>query len=238
MTAVTARTVLQLWEPGSRLPPHRRLAALLDAAGIADSCAETLGARNRRLARMHAELVGRSIEAQVQCAKCGTDNEFVVPRDAIAAIVPPSPDAVINVDTAGHRRHFRLPVMADLEAIDPAAPVGPQLARRCSLDDEGAAAPAYPEGLEAAFEALDPAADVTVSIDCAGCGIRIEASVDMAAFVARDLDRLAQGLYREIDAIAGAYGWREDEILALPPSRRRRYMAIISSRQADHGAAT
>jgi hypothetical protein len=55
--------------------------------------------------------------------------------------------------------------------------------------------------------------------------------VDLATFVARDLDRVVAALYREIDTIASAYGWNESTILALPAERRRRYVAMITARQ-------
>ena len=45
-----------------------------------------------------------------------------------------------------------------------------------------------------------------------------------------DPDRLVEGLYRDIDTIASAYGWDEPTILALPADRRRRYVELIATR--------
>jgi hypothetical protein len=183
------------------------------------------------LMALHAELVALPIEAQVHCAKCGTDNEFAVPHEAILALPEPAARSIVTLDVGGQARSFRLPCMADLEALDDEEPVGRQLMRRLSMDGEGVLPVADVAALEQRFEELDSAANVVVSIACAGCGAAIEATVDVAGFVARDIDRLADGLYRDIDMIAGAYGWGEDEILALPPARRRRYVALIAQGQ-------
>lgn len=229
--------LIEAWDPDRRRGDHARLSALLQAAGGAkDLDDDTLGQRHRRLLQLHGAVVGRSMEATVACGHCGTRSEFVVPAQAILAEPPPDPGATAEIRVGRRRLTFRLPRMSDLAAVagleDPEAMRG-ALARRCLAGRDRAGEGEFPEagleGLGQRWEALDPAANIVLNIDCAGCGRAIAASVDLAGFVARDLDRLVEGLLRDIDTIASAYGWSEAAILALTPARRARYVALIAN---------
>lgn len=235
MATDPAARLIGAWNPSGRAPAHRRLAALLAAIDDADACRDdTLGARNRRLLLLHRTFVGGSLAAQVKCAACGMDNEFIVPADAILEMRPPAADARVRIRSKGRSLSFRLPCMTDIEAASGASSVvevRDAVLERCRLEGDGnAISGAAAERLAREFEALDPAADIVVNITCSGCGSGLAASVDLAAFIVRGIDRVVDGLYREIDAIASAYGWDEPTILALPAERRRRYVEMIATR--------
>jgi hypothetical protein len=123
--------------------------------------------------------------------------------------------------------------MADLEVVDRASSaenVRRTVVERCRIvenEDEGAVPDDVVDELGVRLDALDPAANIVLTIACAGCGHTLAASVDLATFVARDLDRVVDEVFRDIDVIASVYGWDEATILALSPSRRRRYVAMI-----------
>lgn len=225
MVALSPIALMAAWAAGSPDPPHQRLAALLAAvvgeAAIAD---DTLGGRNRRLLDLHQALVGARLEAVVGCEACEARSEFVIPVEAIAASPAPAPDARVRIRAHGRTIAFRLPRMSDIEA---AGGRRDAILQRCALSQAPVDA-AVAKRIGERFEALDPAANVVLNIACSGCGTPIAASVDVAAFVARDLDRLVEGLFRDVDLIAGAYGWDEVSILSLPPARRRRYVAMIA----------
>jgi hypothetical protein len=230
-----AARLIDAWNLSGRAPAHRRLAALLaefdDAHANND---DTLGARNRRLLLLHRSLVGTPIDAQVTCAQCGADNEFTVPADAILAMPPPAPDACARIESEGRTLAFRLPHMADIEAARHASgsrEVRRTILERCRVEgDLDAVTDAAADRLAREFEALDPAADIVVHITCAACRVALAASVDLASFVVRDVDRVVSGLYRDIDTIASEYGWDEPTILALPADRRRCYVEMIAAR--------
>lgn len=219
MAGLGAAELVEAWTPRERRPAHARLAPLLAAAAGAEPIAgDTLGRRNQRLLAFHAEQVGGTLEAQVACAACGAQNEFVVPAEAILAC--PAPPATVAVDDA----RFRLPTMADLAELDDAGPgsASEVLIRHCRLSGGEARA----DAVARAFEAADPAAAVEVEVVCADCGAVHLASVDVAVFVAAALDRLVEGYLRDVDRLARAYGWSEREILALPPHRRKLYVEL------------
>lgn len=222
--------VLSLWVPGARAPAQQRLATLLAAAGDVDVDAVTLGQRQQQLLALHRALVGGPIEAQVSCSACATTNEFNVPADAIAA-APSSPaGATVEIVEGESSWRFRVPVMRDLAPM--AEPMAATILDRCRVAGPLEVPASVAAAAGAAFEAIDPAANIVVTIACAGCGTGIAATVDIADFVARDLDLLADSLMRDIDVLAGAYGWDEATILALPAARRRRYIELVANRRS------
>jgi hypothetical protein len=236
---VSAADLIGAWDQGSRAPPHQRLGALLTALEGGEVADDTLGTRNRRLLTLHRALVGTLIEAHVTCAHCKAQSEFVLPVAAI--LCAPVPDTRVRVPLRVGRRtlRFRLPRMADIEAARGAATssdVAHTVLERCRIG-KGSIPGDAAARLAPQFEALDPAANIIVNIACSGCARPIAASVDVASFVARDLDRLSDGLFRDVDVIASAYGWSEQAILALPPARRRRYVALVVGRTATRGPA-
>src|SRR4051794_13751971 len=214
MATLSVAQLIGAWESTGRGSAHRRLSHLMAAIDGADAARQdTLGGRNRRLFQVHRALVGAPIEARVPCVHCGLDNEFVVPADEILAL--PAPDLGVRVEIAAGARvlAFRLPRMADLDAVSAGSSperVRRTIVERCRVGPDGetdAVPDAVAAELGARLEALDPAANIVVTITCAGCLRPLSASVDLATFVARDLDRVVDGIFQDVDTIASAYGW-------------------------------
>lgn len=240
-------TLLDHWsvEPGPAA--HGRLAALLVARGADEPALakESLGERNRRLIALHDDWAAGEIEARVACTACTTANSFSVPKAAMRALPPPPPDAGISVEHGGRSLRYRLPTMADIAVV---AGIGDMSAMRaamidrCALDSDGVPASqldaATIDAIEAEFDRLDPLASIVVESACSDCAAAIAARVDLAAFVAADVDRIHAALLRDIDAIASAYGWTEATIVALPADRRARYVAMIADRRAGQAQRT
>jgi hypothetical protein len=234
MGPLSAAQLIALWDRSQAGSPHRQLEPLLAAVEPeARLDADTLGARNRRLLAFHRLLSGGPLDARLRCAGCGTDNAFAVPADAILACPAADPEARILIRSGRHRLSFRLPRMADISAAAGMAAddVLPHIVSLCLVaGTPGRDVPRESlDRLAERFEALDPAARIIVA--CAECGKGLRASVNVAEFVANAVERIVARLYREIHAIARAYGWSEDEILSLPASRRRAYVAMIADQR-------
>jgi len=235
MGAPTAAQLIWLWDRRSAAPAHCRLEPLLAAmepqAVLGD---DTLGMRNRRLLALHAAVSETPLDARLRCAACGTDNEFRVPAAAILACPAPGPATRVTIAFGRRRLTFRLPLMADIHAArgSEAADILAQIVARCRIAPAGD--DPVPEAvlarLAARFEELDPAARIVVDLRCAECRATLLASVDIAEFVAARIDAIVDGLLRQIDVIAGAYGWSERAILALPAARRAAYVEMIAAR--------
>jgi hypothetical protein len=175
------------------------------------------------------------MEGVVTCERCAERSEFVVPVEEILRAARPAPDAQVRLEAQGRTFTFRLPRMSDIEAasrLSSVHDVRQAIMRRCALDSDDPPA-ALADRLGARFEALDPAANIVLTTVCSGCAAPIAAAVDVAAFVAHDLDRIVEKVLRDIDAIASTYGWSEAAIIALPPRRRRRYVAMIAEARSQ-----
>lgn len=222
--------LLDLAASAGTVEPAGRLATLLACTASAGELEQdTPGLRNQRLLALHRQLIGGAIEACAVCPECTTQNEFDVPADSLLALPAPAPHAVIEVDGVGA---YRLPRMADLAAVGASAALARDLALRCRIRSD---APDPLDGaaldrIGAAFERADPAASIVIAIACAQCGHRFRSAVDVALLVEPALARLGEGLLRDVDSLAAAYGWSEEQILALPSGRRRRYVALTAER--------
>ena len=53
----------------------------------------------------------------------------------------------------------------------------------------------------------------------------------MASFVWEEVDAAARRLLGEVHALASAYGWSQEEILALGSQRRAAYMRLIAGEE-------
>lgn len=233
MGSPSAAQLIALWDGSPAVSAHRRLEPLLAAMEPGAALGrDTLGVRNRRLLALHRSLSDAPLDARLRCAACGTDNEFAVPAASILDCRAPDPAARAVVRSGRRRLTFRLPLMADIEAAPgPAAEDAlAHIVARCRIGGkpgERVCAPVLAR-LAARFESLDPAARIVVALRCAECRGALRATIDIAEFVAADVERIVDRLLREIDVIARAYGWTEHDILALPAARRRRYVAMIA----------
>ena len=240
MRALSALALVEAWDGPVAETAHARLDRVLrmvvDDEDIAN---DTLGRRNQRLIALRRHLCGpRPIEAVARCG-CGADNEVSIPADAIEAAPVPAPGTRITVEVGGRTVNARPPNMADLAAIAGLADADiacAALLARCTDasndgggdDDDSITDPdAVLTALAARFYAMDPAADVRLAIHCVGCGTPLSVVIDFAAFVSRDIGQHVMRLLSEIDCLARAYGWTETAILALPPARRQRYVAMV-----------
>jgi hypothetical protein len=75
----------------------------------------------------------------------------------------------------------------------------------------------------------DPMADMQVELACAACGHSWSVALDIGGYLWSEVEDWAKRLLLEIHALASAYGWRESDILALSPNRRRSYLDMLGA---------
>ena len=83
------------------------------------------------------------------------------------------------------------------------------------------------QAVAAAMAAADPQGDVELALRCPACGHVWPAAFDIGSFFWAEVDAWARVLLSEIHTLASAYGWREADVLALSPWRRRCYLELI-----------
>ncbi|MCR6492646.1 hypothetical protein [Cellulomonas sp. P24] len=80
--------------------------------------------------------------------------------------------------------------------------------------------------IEAAAEELAGAAVLVSVVTCPECGTAVDVSFDAGAMLWDRVAAAAPELLADVASLARAYGWNETEVLALPPVRRRAYLAL------------
>jgi hypothetical protein len=160
-----------------------------------------------------------------------------------AASAGPERAVGMSLTQNGYRVRFRLPSSLDLASLDPAADVDQvreQLLGRCIesvVREESDGGEEETAGLPAAvvaaiverMTAADPQADTRLALSCPGCHGEWQAVFDIATYLVAEIDELVGHLLREVHGLARAYGWREADILAMTPTRRRAYLELAAS---------
>jgi hypothetical protein len=120
---------------------------------------------------------------------------------------------------------FRLPTVADLLAAVACDHPAEELSSRCI--DAPELSRALARRLDRALSALAPDLDDLLGGSCPACGHQVTMRFDPLAYTLAELRQAFSGIHLEVHALASAYGWPEDAILALPRSRRQRYASMI-----------
>jgi hypothetical protein len=235
--------LLDTWDRAASLDrPWRELMVLESASGIPfETLARlSIGERDRMLLGVRIGTFGSRLECETTCPTCGTRLQLAL--DASALVVPQrtiDPKELEVTDDKWQVR-FRLPDSTDIAACAIGGGAGDGshaddiLAERCIAivaADRASDTKKIPERLRERIaermSALDPQADVSLDLKCAACDHKWQAPFDPAAFLLREVDGYAARLTVEVHQLARAYGWSEGSILAMGPTRRRRYLSLL-----------
>jgi hypothetical protein len=221
--------VLDVWERSSVLERPWRELALLELTG--DEPVETaarlpLGERDRRLLGLRTSLFGRWIACETRCGACDERLELELDGEGLAAPPAASSHGGHAPDLGGAiRPPDSTDIAAALGAVDPAAVI----LERCIEPSPAGMSQALREAAIRRMAELDPAAELWLEATCPACGSASTVLLDPAAIVVEEVDRHARRILREVDQLARAYGWREPDVLALGPARRRAYLGLVAS---------
>jgi hypothetical protein len=244
MRSLSAHDLLDVWEWGQGKSSARRALGLLAAAAPEVPAGEleemSLGRRNRWLLAIRESLFGPTFACLADCPSCCEPVELVVEAPAPADEGErPDSGGLRMLEAGGFEVRWRTLSSRDLLAIDDADPDEGRaiLLRRVVVEarrgGEPLAAEAIPEevrgALLGALERADPLARLECGLTCPACGHGWQAMLDIADFLWSEVEVLARRLLHEVHALASAYGWREDEVLALPHHRRRAYLEMLGA---------
>ncbi|MEU6657798.1 hypothetical protein [Streptomyces sp. NPDC046821] len=244
-----AGDLLATWEAGLGRDGHGRALLLHRAArpelgGDHEALlALPVGAREADLFALRRALFGERMQVRIDCDACGADMEFDLDAREFARTLRAPDESVVQLTEGGWDVAFRVPTVADLTAAarHPDAAFSAGAARRALLarcvvsaerDGAAVAVDVLPEAVQKmiaeAVEAADPAADVTLNINCPECEAATRAELDIASYLWAELDAWARDVLLDVHLLATAYGWSEPEILALSPLRRRYYLELCA----------
>lgn len=226
------RRILGLWERAVGRPRQDRDEALLADSGRP----RALGERNRALIATRTALFGREWPLRSDCPACGGGCEFAIDGIALAAELKPmaAPAEAQTIEWQGRDVVLRALTADDLYAVageDDVASAKHALVARC-LPVDAETAELTEDQLDLLghrLESLDPAAMISFALECPDCGHLWPAPLDAAEALWMEVQRAAERLLTEIDALARAYGWNEEEVVSLSPVRRAAYLQLVSA---------
>jgi hypothetical protein len=242
MNPLSASKLLRFWERAlDESPPVRSLALL--AAACPEMSPEELagvsvGQRDRMLLTLRERTFGSRLQSLAPCGGCGETLEMSFDVADISAAQAAEVPHELTVEADGYVAHFRLPNSSDLVAVAKRGDVegGCQLLlTRCLLratrDGAEVAGGELPLSLlkvmEGRMAEADPQADVRLALTCPACGHRWLANFDVVSYFWSEINAWAYRILGEVHRLAFAYGWREDDILAMSPRRRHVYLEMV-----------
>jgi len=222
-------TLLAVWERAAAAPAAARTAVLVHGAGLVPSLDEALDLDLGRCAALasvvHEEEFGSFVDAVAACSGCGGLVEAELPALADGGPVggprEVGPWSVRPVTTRDL-----------LVAAGDADPAG-CLLRRCVRDRRSGEPPGdVPEAdltaIDAAAEELAGAAGLVTVLTCPSCGATVDVALDPGALLWERVADAGSALLHDVATLARAFGWGEDQVLALTVSRRQAYLALAA----------
>ncbi|HEY0172918.1 MAG TPA: hypothetical protein VGB98_18005 [Pyrinomonadaceae bacterium] len=242
MRALSSSELLEVWERGRAAAPVGRALLLLEAAAPEaepDALARMpVGRRDASLLSLRELTFGPRLVSSVNCAGCGERLELAFDASDVRAGPGPRSGDVFKSSVGDYEVSFRLPNSLDL--LDLTSCAGPSEARlrlfeRCvgsvvlgGSEVEPKSLPAeVVAGVSERMSQADPQGDVRVSVNCPACGGEWQALFDIVSFFWSEVEASARRTLQEVHLLASAYGWREADVLALSPQRRRLYLEMI-----------
>jgi hypothetical protein len=189
--------------------------------------------RDRLLAAIYARTYGSRIESTIQCLYCNEpfdlDFDLYEILDGLdAAKGTMATEETKDVFTLPDGRQFRLPTGEDEFAVChlPADKAESELLARCLLKNNLGV---ESEDIQAAMQEIAPVLDLELNALCPECGRSQHVRFDMQSYLLSALAAERVQLTLEVHRLAMAYGWNLQDILALPRSQRRTYVALVEN---------
>jgi len=192
------------------------------------------------LFELRESIFGSHMRGITRCAACGHELGIAVRAQDFRPAGDGRQPERFTISDAGYELTFRLLNTLDLAELDSRDVI--EIARTkllrkvilsASLHEEAIAIMQVPDRLltmlEEKMAELEPEADVELATVCDYCSSKTSALLDIATFLWTEVDRWAIRTLREIHTLAEAYGWRESDILAISPWRRRCYLEMVGA---------
>jgi|SRR5579864_1332212 len=247
MRPLSVPELLTVWERGLAACPFERALTILSLASPESSRASlariNIGRRDADLLQLREWAFGSELAILAVCPSCRQTLESVMPVADLRMPMDSSRNSADELESSVTLReyvvHYR-----PLNTEDIAGCVGlePNASRRkllagCVVGAQCRGNPVAPEDLPddvvgkvvEQIATIDPQADMRLDLNCPECQAHWKEVFDIVSFFWAEIDAWARRILREVHVLARAYGWRENDILALTPARREIYLAMAQA---------
>ncbi len=244
MRALNAADILAVWESARDYHPVDQALALLAAADPQrphdELAALPLGQRDAQLIALRQNLFGDHLPGRAQCPQCHEAVEFELSCRALRDSRPATATTERILEIDGYTLQLwpldshGLAAAARTSDIDIARhTLLARCVRSARCGEQHLNVNDLPEQvIQAVAQNLmdhDPQAELLIDLACPTCHHQWQSVLDMAQLLWTELAARAQRLLFEIHTLARAYGWREDDILALSEARRATYLDMVAA---------
>jgi hypothetical protein len=196
----------------------------------------SIGQRDTLLLQLREWTFGPDLTGTSTCPQCREQIELTFGTDDLptAGTTPAT-----TVEMNGYELHLRPPTSRDIiaVAVQDLARARLDLLERCLLSAHYRGSPAAASDLpevvldeaERKLAEADPQSDIQLVVACPACGRQTRVVFDIVSFFWREIESWAFRILREVHTLASAYGWGEEEILALSPVRRQCYLDLVGA---------
>ncbi len=236
--------ILRIWELAGQQHPVDQAITILQEAfpdKIWDDLIRlSIGERNSFLLDIREQTFGKGLHGATKCAKCGKELEFIADADELRCGVDGKKEKDTEAIFGQYKIRLRMLNSLDLAAVAECSDIdsaGRIMARRAVLqlflnEIETSVDNLSDDGLVAISEKLeksDPHANMKIEMKCPECGAILSIPFDIASFLWKEIAAQAKRLLREVNILAGYYGWREGDILSMSSIRRHFYLEMAES---------
>jgi hypothetical protein len=229
------RWLLDASEAAATLHPLDRALLLLRLGGVDRAAQENpadwpLARRERALLALSATLFGDRLECVAHCPACAALSEFDLSARALGEEIGWSDEESLEID--GYLVRLRPLSTRDLATVA-ARLDGEQALVQCAVAAVRAGGKdsdfdALPEEVRAAIvkavEQREAEGEALFELACSECGHAWSVPFDIGAHLWERITGAARRVVGEVATLARVFGWRENDVLAIPRARRRLYL--------------
>ncbi len=198
---------------------------------------DSLGSRNERILALRRDLFGPSFQSLAQCPGCGSYAELSFHADDMQ--FSPTEGVEHRFASGEYEAVYHSPNSLDLAYLsrfDDEEQAEAALLARCVTEARRngekilveALPPEFLEELDTEMDRVDPFACQRIELTCPECAVKWTCIFDVASFVWREVSTAGKRTLQDVHDLARAYGWTEEDVFKLSPSRRQMYLEMVN----------
>ena len=243
MKEITEQELLCFWENGLNQPLISKTLLLLNLvhpdAELNYFVNLSIGRRDVKIFEIRKLLFGSRLLNIADCPECSERIEWETDiNDFIGYDKEDEKSDEFELKISNYKIRFRLPNTSDLiDIIYHARSLDSMsLLKKCILSIKNnkkiIAVDNLPDSVINAvteqMEKVDPLAEIQMTLNCPVCSSKWKVQFDIMSYIWMEIDSWAKQTFQDVYVLAKVFGWSEDQILSMSPTRRQLYLNMIN----------